>query len=69
MSTNDDHRIRDLAGHAWALSNSDPVRAIEILRGWKPGVSFDAAFAALDAVLPAEVGDPIAQALKNSEEL
>jgi hypothetical protein len=46
-------RIRDLAEHAWTLSNSDLVRAIEILRELT-GLSFDAAFTAIDDVRPPE---------------
>ena len=47
MNTND--KIRDLAEQAWALSNNDFVGAVEILREWT-GMSFDGAFAAIDAV-------------------
>jgi hypothetical protein len=46
-----DSRIRDLAEQAWALSRHDPVSAVEILREWTD-LGFDAAFAAIDALLP-----------------
>jgi hypothetical protein len=53
-------RIRDLAEHAWALSSSDLVRAVEILREWT-GLSFDLAFEAIDEVRPPECVDLIDQ--------
>jgi hypothetical protein len=64
MSSTTNKRIRTLAEHAWTLSHSDMVRAVEILREWT-GLSFDAAFAAIDAVAaideaqPPQCGDPI----------
>jgi hypothetical protein len=51
-------RIRDLAEQAWALSNSDFVRAVEILREWT-GLSFDLAFEAIDEARPPECADLI----------
>jgi hypothetical protein len=46
-----DPRIHDLAKHALALSQGDIVVAVEILRE-TAGLGHDAAFAAIDALLP-----------------
>jgi hypothetical protein len=51
-------RMHDLAEHAWALSNRDVVRAVEILRDLT-GLSFELAFAAIDDVRPLECADLI----------
>jgi len=51
MNTND--KIRDLAEQAWALSRNDVVSAVEILREWTD-LGHDAAFAAIDALLPCD---------------
>jgi hypothetical protein len=59
-------RIRTLAEHAWTLSHSDMVRAVEILREWT-GLSFDAAFEAIEEVRPPECADLVDQ--PNSEPL
>ena len=48
-----DPRIHDLAEQAWALSRNDVVSAVEILREWT-GLGHDAAFAAIDALLPCD---------------
>jgi hypothetical protein len=53
-------RIRDLAERAWALSSSDFVRAVEILREWT-GLSFELAFEAIDEVRPPEPTDLVDQ--------
>jgi hypothetical protein len=53
-------RIRDLAEHAWALSSSDLVHAVEILCEWT-GLSFDLAFEAIDEVRPPEPTDLVDQ--------
>ena len=46
-----DPRIHDLAEQALTLSRNDVVSAVEILREWTD-LGFDAAFAAIDALLP-----------------
>jgi hypothetical protein len=51
------NRIRDLAEQALALANNDLVHAVEILRDWT-GLSFDAAFAAIDAIVVLDDAPP-----------
>jgi hypothetical protein len=58
--SNNNFRIRNLAERAWALSNGDFVRAVEILREWT-GLSFDLAFEVIDEVRPPECADLIDQ--------
>jgi hypothetical protein len=60
MSSTTNKRIRTLAEHAWTLSHSDMVRAVEILREWT-GLSFDLAFEAIDEVRPPESTDLVDQ--------
>jgi hypothetical protein len=49
-------RIYELAEQALAISNNDPVCAVQILQEWT-GLSFEMAFEAIDAVCPPDFDD------------